>query len=57
MPKPRTNDELVKRHAELRETLITNNAKRAAEKIVELKKPSVDEVAKIIAAEFRKSAI
>jgi hypothetical protein len=53
----RTNDDLVKRHAELRETLIKNNAKRAAEKIVKLKKLSIEEVAQIIADEFRASPI
>jgi flagellar basal body-associated protein FliL len=56
MPKP-TNDELVKRHKQLRDTLIASCAKSAAEKISKLKKPSVEEIATVIANEFKASAI
>jgi hypothetical protein len=47
MPKP-TNDEIVKRHKQLRDTLIASCAKSAAEKILKLKKPSVEEIATVI---------
>jgi flagellar basal body-associated protein FliL len=56
MAKP-TNDELVKRHKQLRDTLIATCSKSAAEKIVKLKKPSVEEIATVIANEFKASAI
>lgn len=56
MPKP-TNDELVKRHKQLRDTLIASCAKSAAQKISKLKNPSVEEIATVIANEFKASAI
>jgi hypothetical protein len=57
MPKSRTNDDLVQRHKQLRETLIAACSKSAAEKIIALKKESVSEIAAIIASEFKNSAI
>ena len=56
MPKP-TNDQIVQRHQELRNTLLQKHARMAAEKIVKLKKLSVDEVAKLIADEFLASPV
>ena len=56
MPKP-TNDEIVKRHKQLRDTLIAACSQSAAEKIAKLKKPSVAEIATVIANEFKVSAI
>lgn len=48
MPNP-TNDQIVQRHKELRNTLMQKHARLAAEKIVKLKKLPVGEVAKLIA--------
>ena len=56
MPNP-TNDQIVQRHKELRNTLIQKHARVAAEKILKLKKPSVEEVAKLIADEFLASPV
>ncbi len=56
MPKP-TNDELVKRHKQLRETVIATCSKSAADKIIVLKKPTANEIAAIIANEFKNSTI
>ena len=57
MPKPTSNDELVKRHSELRNTLIQKHAALAAQKIVKLKKLSAEEVTRVIAEEFKSSPI
>lgn len=60
MPNP-TNDALVQRHRELRRTLITKHSKLAAERIVSLweskKKPTVEQIAEAIAAEFLESPV
>ena len=56
MAKP-TNDEIVKRHKQLRDTLITACSPSAAEKIAKFKKPSVAEIATVIANDFKVSAI
>ncbi len=45
MPKPRTNDDLVQRHKQLRETLIAACSKSAAAKIIALEKPTANEIA------------
>jgi hypothetical protein len=55
MPKP-SNDALVQRHRELRTTLINKHSKLAVQRIVRLweskKKPTVEEIAGLIATEF-----
>lgn len=56
MPKP-TNDDLVKRHAQLRNTLIEKHASLAADKIVKSKKATAQEIARIIADEFKSSQL
>jgi hypothetical protein len=56
MPKP-TNDEFVKRHKQLGENVIATCSKSAADKITLLKKPTVNEIAAIIANEFKNSTI
>ena len=61
MPKPTSNDELVQRHKQLRATLINKHSRLAAERVVRLtdakKKPSVEEIAEVIAAEFLASPV
>ena len=56
-----SNDPLVQRHKELRATLINKHSRLAAERIVRLtdakKKPSVEEIAEAIAAEFLSSPV
>jgi hypothetical protein len=42
----RNNDEIVRRHAQLRQTLIDKHAKIAAEKILKIKNLSVGQVAR-----------
>jgi hypothetical protein len=60
MPKS-SNDALVQRHKELRATLINKHSKLAAEGIVRLmgakKKPTVEQIAETIAAEFLASPV
>lgn len=53
----KTNDALVRRHRELRATLIEKHAKLAAERIMKLKKPTVERVAETIVAEFEASPV
>lgn len=57
MPKSTSNDALVQRHKQLRQTLIDKHAMQAAQKIVKLKKQTVEEVTKIIAEEFQASQL
>lgn len=60
MAKP-SNDALVQRHRELRTTLIGKHSRLAAERIVRLteakKKPTVEQIAEAIAAEFLASPV
>jgi hypothetical protein len=61
MPKP-SNDALVQRHKELRSTLIIKHSRLAAERIAHMmesrkKKPRVEEIAEVIAAEFQASPV
>jgi hypothetical protein len=61
MPKPTSNDALVQRHKQLRATLIEKHSRLAAERIVKLmdakKKPSTEQIAEAIAAEFLGSPV
>ena len=60
MPKP-SNDAIVQRQRELRKTLILKHARIATEKISEhldaKKKPTVEQIAELIAAEFLASGV
>lgn len=54
MPKESSNDEIVRRHAELRNTLIRKASKIAAETIMKLKNPDAKTVAQIIEESFKR---
>jgi exoribonuclease II len=62
MPKP-SNDALVQRHRELRATLINKHSKLTVERVAKLidsrkaKKPTVEEIAEVIATEFQASPV
>lgn len=56
MPKS-TNDAIVQRHAELRQTLIDKHSRIAADKIMKLRKPTVEQVSEIIAEQFKASPV
>jgi len=57
MAKPTSNDDIVQRHAEIRQTLIDKHARLAAEKILRIKKLSIEAVATVIADEFTASKL